>query len=54
VIFFFFFSLNMFISRVIYVQGKMDDFTFYVKTAGERPHVDEDIRRRIILICTLK
>jgi len=40
-------------SRVIRVRGKMDDFTFNVKTAGERPHVDEDVGR-IILIYTLR
>jgi hypothetical protein len=51
---FFPFLLNMVTSRVICVQGTMDDFTFYLKTSGERSHVDEDTGRRIILIHTLK
>jgi len=32
----------------------MDDFTFCMKTKGERSHVDQVIGRRVILIWTLK
>ena len=40
--------------RVICVRDKTNDFTFYMKTKGDRLHVDQDIGRRIILIYTLK